>query len=183
MLKQNLVQPWFNAIMRGINVSTLPRRKAGLTSRDEAGTVEAMNVTRICVMTLVIASLCATEAVLAAEDQSAATPIVCPICRQANNRQAPYAEKAGSTLVRGAINAAFGWTELLVQPTEEVNHGGSLAVGVGKGIGFAVKRTALGFGELLTFWTPKSKEGNFTLAQDCPVCFSTTVTPRPPKKP
>lgn len=131
---------------------------------------------------LIVVSLGATGTIAAAEEQPTATPVMCPICRQANNRQAPYAEKAGSTLVRGAINAAFGWTELLVQPTEEVNHGGSLAVGVGKGIGFAVKRTALGFGELLTFWTPKDKEGNFTLAQDCPVCFSATIT-RPPAKP
>lgn len=143
-----------------------------------------MNATRVLLTAAIfVASLGALEAALAAEEPPAATPVVCPICRQANNRQAPYAEKAGSTLVRGAINAAFGWTELLVQPTEEVNHGGNLAVGVGKGIGFAIKRTALGFGELLTFWTPKDKEGNFTLAQDCPVCFSATIPRRPPAKP
>jgi putative exosortase-associated protein (TIGR04073 family) len=141
-----------------------------------------MNARRAVLMALIaVGSLIATEAAGAEDTQPAATPIVCPICRQANNPQAPYAEKAGSTLVRGAINAAFGWTELLVQPTEEVNRHGNLAVGVGKGIGFAVKRTALGFGELLTFWTPKGKEGNFALAQDCPVCFSTTIN-RPPAK-
>mgnify|MGYP001596284885 CR=1 FL=1 len=141
-----------------------------------------MQTTRMLrVAFLVVVSLGATGTMAAAEEQPAATPVMCPICRQANNPQAPYAEKAGSTLVRGAINAAFGWTELLVQPTEEVNRHGNLAVGVGKGIGFAIKRTALGFGELLTFWTPKGKEGNFALAQDCPVCFSTTIN-RPPAK-
>lgn len=112
------------------------------------------------------------------------TPVtVCPICGRANNRQAPYGEKASSTLVRGAINAAFGWTELLVQPTEEVNNGGNVAVGIGKGMGYAIKRTALGFGELLTFWTPKGRDGNFTLAQDCPICFSSQHTPRKPPPP
>lgn len=109
--------------------------------------------------------------VVQAEDQPSPST-VCPICRRANNVQAPYAEKAGSTLARGAMNAAFGWTELLMQPTEEVNAGGNLAVGIGKGVGYAVKRTALGFGELLTFWTPKGRDGNLTLTQDCPVCFS-----------
>ena len=143
-----------------------------------------MQTTRMLrVAFLVVVSLGATGTMAAAEEQPAATPVMCPICRQANNPQAPYAEKAGSTLVRGAINAAFGWTELLVQPTEEVNRHGNLAVGVGKGIGFAIKRTALGFGELLTFWTPKDKDGNFTLAQDCPICFTSHHTSKPTAPP
>ena len=113
-------------------------------------------------------------------EETSPAPTVCPICRRANNRQAPYAEKAGSTLARGAINAAFGWTELLAQPTDEVNNGGNLAVGIGKGMGYAIKRTALGFGELLTFWTPKGRDGNFALAQDCPICSQ--HKPSPPEK-
>ena len=96
---------------------------------------------------------------------------LCPICHNANNQQASYPDKAGATLMRGAANAAFGWTEMLIQPSEEVQSGGNLAVGVGKGLGLAVKRTAVGFGELLTFWTPKSKTGYFQLTNDCPVCM------------
>ena len=98
--------------------------------------------------------------------------VICPICHRANNQQAPYAEKAGMTLARGVVNTAFGWTELLVQPTAEVNAGGNVVFGIGKGVGYAVKRTALGLGELLTFWTPKNKDGSYlTLTTDCPICF------------
>jgi hypothetical protein len=134
-------------------------------------------------MLLFIASLGAVEPMLAAEEQPLKSSTMCPICRQANNQQALYAEKAGSTLVRGALNTAFGWTELLVQPAEEVNRGGNVLSGVGKGIGLAVKRTALGFGELLTFWTPKGKEGQVILARDCPICFSSQQTSQPAKQP
>jgi putative exosortase-associated protein (TIGR04073 family) len=95
----------------------------------------------------------------------------CPICRGANNQSAAYAEKAGSTLMRGATNTAFGWTELLTQPTEEVKAGGNLLVGVGKGVNQAMRRTFLGVGELLTFWTPKGPKGYLTLNRDCPICM------------
>ena len=106
-------------------------------------------------------------------------PPPCPICRRANNQHAPYLEKAGSTLARGATNTMFGWTELLLQPTEEVNHGGNLVVGIGKGVGNAVKRTALGLGELLTFWTPKSHDHYLSLTTNCPICFSASQQPHP----
>ena len=96
---------------------------------------------------------------------------MCPICGRANDQNASYPDKAGFTLLRGVTNTAFGWTELLVQPTEEAKNGGNLAVGIGKGIGQAVKRTALGLGELLTFWSPKGKEGYTTLTTDCPICM------------
>ena len=109
---------------------------------------------------------------------------VCPICGRANDQNAVYADKAGFTFLRGAANTAFGWTELLVQPTEEAKNGGNLAVGIGKGIGQAIKRTALGLGELLTFWSPKGKEGYTTLTTDCPICMgraspSTSATSQP----
>ena len=97
---------------------------------------------------------------------------MCPICRRANNQDAPYTQKASMTLVRGAVNTAFGWTELLVQPAQEVKAGGSLLSGIGKGVGSGVKRTLVGVGELLTFWTPKGKEGYLTLSPDCAVCRS-----------
>ena len=99
------------------------------------------------------------------------TPSVCPICHRANDPQASYTEKAGATLARGAMNTALGWTELLVQPASEVNAGGNVVVGIGKGVGYAVKRTAVGLGELLTFWTPKGKQGYTPLAENCPLCM------------
>ncbi len=136
-----------------------------------------MNLTRMLfIVAIFVGTMSPARAAFAAEESSSPVPTTCPICRQANNQQAPYAQKAGSTLVRGAINTAFGWTELLVQPTDEVNRGGNVLTGVGKGIGLAVKRTALGFGELLTFWTPKGKDGHVVLTRDCPICFSTPVT-------
>ena len=98
------------------------------------------------------------------------SPSQCPICRHANNQQAPFAEKATSTLLRGATNTAFGWTELLTEPTAEVERTGNLAVGVGKGIGRAVTRTAAGIGELFTFWVPRGQDGYPSLTKDCPIC-------------
>lgn len=106
-------------------------------------------------------------------------PIICPICHTANNEAAPYPDKAGSTLLRGAVNTAFGWTELLIQPSAELQTTGNIGIGIGKGIGLAVKRTALGFGEMLTFWTPKSPEGYFRLNQDCPICMGRPIQTPP----
>ena len=105
------------------------------------------------------------------------TKTACPICGRANDQQASYADKAGFTLLRGAANTAFGWTELLVQPTEEVKTNGNLVVGIGKGIGLAIKRTALGVGEMLTFWSPKGQEGYATLTSDCPICMGRVAHP------
>ena len=105
--------------------------------------------------------------VLAAEEPAP----MCPICQHANDEQAAHGQKASATFVRGAMNTAFGWTELLTQPTEEVKAGGNLMAGIGKGIGFAVKRTGVGIGELLTFWTPKGKRGYLKLTNDCPICM------------
>ena len=106
-------------------------------------------------------------------------PTICPICNAANNDAADYSQKAGSTLVRGALNTAFGWTELLVEPAEEVKEGGNLVTGIGKGVGFAVKRTFLGVGELFTFWTPKGQRGYLRLNKDCPVCMGRQPRPQP----
>ena len=107
------------------------------------------------------------------------TPTTCPICNVANDHAAPYPQKASSTLVRGALNTAFGWTELLVQPTQEVKEGGNFMTGIGKGVGFAAKRTVFGLGELLTFWTPKGRGGYLDLNKDCPVCMGRRPAPQP----
>ena len=96
---------------------------------------------------------------------------VCPICRNAaSNQTADYPTKATYTLVRGATNTLFGWTEVIRQPAEEVKAGGNLFMGIVKGIGQGVGRTVAGAGEILTFWTPKGKDGYVHFATDCPVC-------------
>jgi putative exosortase-associated protein (TIGR04073 family) len=110
------------------------------------------------------------------------SPIPCPICQAANNQATPYPQRAGVSLLRGATNATFGWTELLLQPTAEAEQGGNLAAGVGRGIGMAVKRTAVGFGELFTFWVPKGKQGYPILTEDCPICTLPKV-PAPKSSP
>ena len=129
---------------------------------------------RLQVRWLVSASLvllAGAQALQAEEQHRSEEPRLCPICRAANSQSAPYTEKAGSTFMRGATNTAFGWTELLTQPTEEVKTGGNLLIGVGKGMNQAVRRTFLGVGELLTFWTPKGPKGYLTLNHDCPICM------------
>ncbi len=116
----------------------------------------------------------------AAED----SPTLCPICHHANNQSAPYAEHASSTLPRGALNTAFGWTELLVQPASEVEHSGNLITGLGKGVSHALKRTAQGIGELVTFWMPRSTAHPESIATDCPICHTALAPPasQPPVK-
>lgn len=106
---------------------------------------------------------------LRAEDQPQQT--VCPICGRASDPSATYSQKAGTTLVRGAANAALGWTELISQPVQEVKSGGNVFVGIGKGVGLTVKRTLAGVGEVLTFWTPKVKDRYVHFATDCPLCM------------
>jgi len=109
-------------------------------------------------------------------------PARCPICQTANDPKAGYGRRASTTLLRGAINAGFGWTELLVNPAEEVNAGGRLLVGVGRGMGLALTRTASGLGELLTFWAPRRKDPAQSLATDCPICRRAFL-PKPPGPP
>ena len=117
-------------------------------------------------LTLGVMLLGATAVSVAAEE----TTKQCPICHHANNQAAPYAEQASSTLLRGALNTAFGWTDLLVEPVSEVQAKGNLATGLGKGVSHALKRTAQGLGELVTFWVPRSKTSGPPLATDCPIC-------------
>ena len=96
----------------------------------------------------------------------------CPICRHANNQSAPYAEQAVGSLARGVTNVFFGWTEMIVRPTAEVERHGNLLIGIGQGLSHSVSRTAAGIGEALTFWMPKSSGGPSPLATDCPICMS-----------
>ena len=108
------------------------------------------------------------------ESKQADSRPLCPICTSANNDRAPYAEKAGNTLVRGALNFGFGWTELILQPAQEAKSGGNIISGVGKGLSHSFSRTLGGLGELLTFWTPKWKDRYVHFSQNCPLDTSTT---------
>ena len=101
---------------------------------------------------------------------SAAEQKVCPICSKAADENASYPVKAGSVLVRGATNTLLGWTELIRQPVQEAKAGGNVLTGVAHGIGYGVTRTLAGVGEVLTFWTPKTKNGYIHFAKDCPLC-------------
>ena len=127
------------------------------------------------VIMLILITILGRPAIAIAEESTpqTSTPHMCPICKAANDPQAGYPRKASSTLARGAINTAFGWTELLVQPTSAANSGGNLVVGIGRGVGNSVARTASGIGELLTFWMPKRKDRPTAgFAHDCPICFN-----------
>ncbi len=89
----------------------------------------------------------------------------CPICSKANDASAPYAERAGHELARGALNLTLGWTELIRQPAKKARKGGNVFLGMATGVSHSVVRTARGLGEILTFWTPK----NTHLSDDCPL--------------
>ncbi len=113
-------------------------------------------------------TLCAAAPVTAEEK------IVCPICLHADNEQADYPSKAGMTFVRGASNLLFGWTEVIREPAEEAKQGRNVrnvVVGMANGVGHGIARTAVGVGELLTFWTPKINNRYVRMATDCPICM------------
>lgn len=101
------------------------------------------------------------------EDQGA----MCPVCSKASDERAAYSSKAGYTLIRGAANTLFGWTELIRQPAQEVKAGGNVFTGIATGVGKGVMRTFAGAGEVLTFWTPKTERGYLHFADDCPLCM------------
>ncbi len=95
---------------------------------------------------------------------------VCPVCGQMRDPAVTYQAKAGHTLVRGAANTLFGWTELIRQPAAEAKGGGNVFAGIAKGVGQGLRRTVGGVGELLTFWTPKVQDNYLQFSHDCPLC-------------
>ena len=112
---------------------------------------------------------------LAAEEPPRRT--TCPICRSAaDNPTVDYRTKAAHTLMRGATNTLFGWTEIIRQPADEVKDGGNVFLGILKGIGQGVGRTMAGAGEVLTFWTPKDKDSYLHFSTDCPICAKKALT-------
>lgn len=134
---------------------------------------------------LFTSALCLAAPLVRAAEEPAASPIaaadkpaaVCPICGRANQPSLPYAEKAGSTLIRGATNTLFGWTELIRQPTNEAKAGGNILAGIANGAGHTVGRTMAGLGEILTFWTPKVNNEYVHFATDCPLCMKSPASP------
>lgn len=137
---------------------------------------------------VIVASLCLVG--LASPGQAAEpaahteSGTICPICQRAQDEHATYPSKAGYTLVRGATNTLFGWTEVIRQPADEVKAGGNVFAGIAHGVGRGIGRTLAGAGEVLTFWTPKVQNSYVHFADDCPICMgkrraqpSTTQTP------
>ena len=120
----------------------------------------------------------AAETALADANTDANAPAVCPICHRAVDASTGYPEKAGKTLVRGAANTVLGWTELISEPVQEAKNGGNVFVGIGKGVGMTIQRTAAGLGELLTFWTPKVNNQYVKFATDCPICMKPSSASR-----
>ena len=94
---------------------------------------------------------------------------LCPICQKANDQAASYQEKAGNTLLRGALNTAFGWTEMIRLPAKEAKQGGNPFIGVANGIGHGIGRTFSGLAEIATFWAPKVRGQYLHLSDDCPL--------------
>ena len=139
-----------------------------------------MPVMRAIARIALLASLLIAPALSAHADDEPqkVIPQRCPICQTANSQASPYPQRAAVTLMRGMTNTTFGWTEMLTQPRAEVEHGGNLALGMGKGVGLAIKRTASGVGELFTFWVPRRADDQ-PIAEDCPICMLPT-RPVPP---
>ena len=133
-----------------------------------------MPVTRTLLSCVLFGLMLGGAAVASAEDKAKAQAkaqegALCPICAKANDDSIPYVEKAGNTLARGALNAFFGWTELIRQPAKTTKEGGNVFTGVANGVGQGALRTLSGLGELFTFWTPKIEERYIHFSKDCPL--------------
>lgn len=86
----------------------------------------------------------------------------CRLCDAAESKA--YVTQVAGKFGRGATNALFGWTELIVSPMRASHAHEGLAVGIDRGIGHMLKRTIVGLGELFTCWT---WPGTPQWAQDC----------------
>lgn len=128
-----------------------------------------MRQSRRWVMSLVVGCVIQTLIAPAARAQEGA---VCPVCHRSASQQddAGYAPKAGRTLVRGAANLLFGWTDVIRQPAVDVKQGGNVFSGLAHGLSQGLKRTAGGVADVLTFWTPKVNGNYLKFSGDCPVC-------------
>ena len=128
----------------------------------------------LCVLLLLGASPAAAAepkpAPAAAKTKAAPNP-QCPICSKLAADQEDYATKAGHTLMRGATNTLFGWTELILQPADTAKQGGNVFTGLAKGLGQGLTRTLNGAAEVVTFWTPKMNRQYLRFSENCPICM------------
>ncbi len=73
-----------------------------------------------------------------------------------------YADNFFDKLIRGIINTATGWIEIpkqIIETSREESFFKGLTVGLAKGIGKGVTRTAVGLCETTTFIAPFPGEG------------------------
>ncbi len=103
------------------------------------------------------------------EQQNKPASKLCPFCENALKENARYDEKVGNTLIRGAINFGFGWTEVITQPAREAQANGNIFAGMANGINRGVGRTFSGIGQMLTFWTPKIDGKYLHFIENCPL--------------
>ncbi|MBI4343640.1 MAG: hypothetical protein HY601_02365 [Candidatus Omnitrophica bacterium] len=117
------------------------------------------------------AALLGVPGFCAAAEPAAKRAAVCPICSKTLSDQTDYGTKAGHTLLRGATNTFFGWTEMILQPAQTAKEGGNVFTGLAKGLGQGLTRTLNGAAEVATFWTPKINQRYLTFSEDCPICM------------
>lgn len=131
-----------------------------------------MSQTRSFILSTIILAMFATPA-LAQESQEthkAQDAQRCPFSATLEKENITYPEKAGNTFLRGALNAGFGWTELILYPAhaareKEGNVLSNMAIAAGQGVG----RTLSGLGEILTFWTPRVNGDYLLFSNDSPL--------------
>ena len=94
---------------------------------------------------------------------------VCPICENLRKEHLRYSDKTANTLGRGLLNFTLGWTELIRQPAKKAREDKDVWRGIANGIGKSAVRSVRGLGEILTFWTPETKDGYIHFSKDCPI--------------
>ena len=127
-----------------------------------------------CVLLTILGSLVLLSAPSFTSAENAPTEhrqAVCPLCGRIRDPKTDYSTKAGTTLLRGATNTLFGWTEIIRQPAQEAKAGGDVATGLYHGITQGIARTVGGAGEMLTFWMPKVQDKYLHFNKDCPLCM------------
>ncbi len=119
---------------------------------------------------LILMTLFLLSAPAQVEAQETAAQKRCPFSETLENPDIAYTTKAGNTLMRGALNAGFGWTELILYPAEAAREGkGNVVTNITKAAGQGFFRTLGGFGEIFTFWTPKVGKNYILFSDDSPL--------------
>ena len=118
---------------------------------------------RFGMLVMAMGLMCSVTAVASAAESAAGAKKSCGVCNAAESTTS-YGAHAAGTLGRGVANGVLCWTELFAQPIAAGKAHENVLVGVGKGVGYTIKRLVFGVGEILTFWVP---EGKMTIAHDC----------------